>query len=283
VAHFKDRVKYWEIYNEPNIFFWNGPKELYPVLVKKCCAAIKETDPEATVLAISTSGIDRAFIKKCLQADAPFDVLTVHPYRNKLNDSGFVREMRDVAALVGNRPVWITEMGWPTQIGGTTERTQASLLSRCYLSAVASGACQNISWYDFRDDGNDPFYNESNFGVLYEDMRPKPGYRALATLCHTFAKASPTLVETGSKDLFAVRAGDAWAFWCLRAPASLSFRCADDADIRNLMGEPVKPERKGRKTTLALTPENPVFVQGALKRLHWDRPKIGEEADVVAF
>src|SRR5690606_28249451 len=42
VGHFKDRVKHWEIYNEPNIFFWQGPKELYPVLMRKCYTAIKE-------------------------------------------------------------------------------------------------------------------------------------------------------------------------------------------------------------------------------------------------
>ena len=63
----------------PNIFFWEGPKELYPLLVKKCYAAIKEEDPEAQVLAISTSGIERKFIARVLEAGAPFDVLGIHP------------------------------------------------------------------------------------------------------------------------------------------------------------------------------------------------------------
>ncbi len=49
VEHFKDRIKYWEVYNEPNIFFWQGPKELYPELVKRCYSAIKSIDPDAKV------------------------------------------------------------------------------------------------------------------------------------------------------------------------------------------------------------------------------------------
>jgi hypothetical protein len=29
VQHYKKEIKQWEIWNEPNIFFWQGPKDLY--------------------------------------------------------------------------------------------------------------------------------------------------------------------------------------------------------------------------------------------------------------
>ena len=185
VAHYKDRIHYWEIWNEPNIFFWNGPKELYPVLLKRACAAIKKVDPGANILGCSTSGIDTPFIRRVMDADAPFDILTIHPYRGSLDDGGFMEELRGVRKLVGGRPVWITEMGWPTQIGGVSELEQARLLSRCYLCAAAVGGSPTVSWYDFREDGTDPFYNENHFGAVRYDLAPKAAYRALATVCNT--------------------------------------------------------------------------------------------------
>lgn len=287
VRHFKDRVKHWEIYNEPNIFFWNGPKELYPVLMERCYAAIKVEDPKATVLAISTAGIDRKFIRQCLDAKAPFDILTIHPYRSKLIDRGFMQELRETAELVGGRPVWITEMGWPTHVDGVDQRTQAQMLARSYLSAIASGACQNISWYDFRNDGNDPFYNESNFGVLYSDMAPKPAYRALASVCRLLPSGKPRLLDDFGKDVLVLEMGKSLAVWAPAKEATLKFSAGKGTfRIINLMGEELNPPRDGKEYILNLQPGSPVFLTGAkvtkMKRI--DRETQGkEDKDLVRF
>jgi len=270
VHHFKDRVKHWEIYNEPNIFFWEGPKEMYPVLVKKCYSAIKREDPEAQVLAVSTSGIDRKFIGRVLEAGAPFDVLTVHPYRPRLADAGFMRELQDTAKLVEDRPVWITEMGWSTQIGGTDERNQAQLLARTYLCAVASGACQNVSWYDFRNDGGDPFYNEENFGVLSQDFIPKPAYRALATLCRNLIDGKPAYRKRiEGKGVFVLRMGNATAVWTNER--DLTIRCAYSEDgfkAMNLMGEEINLGiREKKHITIPLRADCPIFLLGQHVRI----------------
>lgn len=265
VRRYKDRIKHWEVYNEPNIFFWQGPKELYPDLLKACYAAIKEEDPEALVLGISTAGIDTAFIEQCLEAQAPFDILTIHPYRGRFVEETFVSELRHAADLVGGRPVWITEMGWSTQAGGVDERAQAQLLARCYLSAVASGACQNVSWYNFRCDGDDPFYNEHNFGVLRTDLTPKPGYRALATVCNLLSDGPPRPREDFGPDVYALEAGGAVALWTATATVAVECRMAagETAAVFNLMGERVEPDRDGEILRLVLRPGCPVFVTGA--------------------
>jgi hypothetical protein len=264
VRHFKDRVKHWEVYNEPNIFFWHGPKELYPVLLTRCYAAIKEEDPEAEVLGISTAGIDTAFIQRCLDADAPFDILTIHPYRGVLDEGQFISQLRSTAEQVGGRPVWITEMGWSTQIGNVSEREQAQLLARCYLGAVASGACQNVSWYDFRNDGNDPFYNESNFGVLYRDFRPKPAYRALATVCRTLAEGEPQARENFGEGVYGLTTDNATALWTGEKPATVACRVTDGAPTaHNLMGDLLELKRAGDTLSLALEPGAPILVVGA--------------------
>lgn len=266
VRRFKGRIRHWEVYNEPNIFFWQGPKELYPVLLRRAYEAIKEEDPQAQVLGCSTAGIDQRFIQMCLEAGAPFDVLTIHPYREQLEEGGFLQELRQVAALVGGRPVWITEMGWATHVGGVSEREQARQLARCYLTAVASGACSNISWYDFRDDGTDPFYNEHNFGVVRRDFSPKPAYRALATL----ARLLPQAREAGQVEMgegvwcfrYATALGPAYALWTgetrclalrLRGPAPTAV---------NLMGESLPLPPSPQEAWLVLPARTPLLLRG---------------------
>lgn len=267
VRHFKDRVKHWEIYNEPNIFFWNGPKELYPVLMKRAYAAIKEEDPEATVLAISTAGIDKGFIQRCLDAGAPFDVLTVHPYRQWLNEETFMRELAEVSEQVSGRPVWITEMGWSSQVRNVSEREQAELLARCYLASVASGACGNVSWYDFRNDGNNAFYNEENFGVLYADQSPKPAYRALSTVCHGLGSGEPRRVECSAEGVYALEMGGTLAVWTpgaspLREVVVRGRVDGDGLRVVNLMGDAIEAKAGWRGVRLVLRGGSPVFVKG---------------------
>ena len=119
VERYRRDIQYWEVYNEPNIFFWQGPRDMYAELLKRAYAAIKKVHPQAQVLGCSTAGIDQDFIRRTIELGAPFDILTIHPYRSRLDDRQFVAELRQVADLARRddgavRPVWITEMGWGT-------------------------------------------------------------------------------------------------------------------------------------------------------------------------
>lgn len=196
VGRYRDRIKQWEIWNEPNIFFWQGPKELYAELLIKSYRAIKEVDPTAEVLGISTAGIDFKFIERMLAKQTPFDVLTIHPYRKVLDDQAFIDDLKKVSDLVKlpdgrRRPVWLTEMGWATHVAHhvlgqdfqpSPQRVQAELIARSYLCSLVSGVEPRTFWYDFRNDGEDPFYFEHNMGIVHRDFRPKPAYQAFATL-----------------------------------------------------------------------------------------------------
>lgn len=200
VNHYKNEIHQWEIWNEPNIFFWQGPAEMYAELLMKSYVAIKDVDASAQVLGISTSGIDFDFIQKMEDLQAPFDVLTIHPYRSKLVESEFISELKkasDMAVLPGGRrrPVWITEMGWTTytphnswvQEGflATPLREQAELIVRTYLSCIISGIDPKVFWYDLRNDGTDPHNFEDNIGIMYKDFSPKPAYIAYSTMTRT--------------------------------------------------------------------------------------------------
>jgi hypothetical protein len=196
VTRYQKEIKQWEIWNEPNIFFWDGPKDLYAELLIKSYAAIKEIDPSAKVLGLSTAGIDYKFISRMLDLKTPFDILTIHPYRSQLNDSAFIDDLKRVSDVVKlpdgrRRPVWLTEMGWATHtphntlrqdFAANTLRAQAELIARSYLCAIVSGVEPRTFWYDFRNDGDDPIYFEHQLGIVYNDFRPKPAYVAYATL-----------------------------------------------------------------------------------------------------
>jgi hypothetical protein len=196
VRRYKDRIRQWEIWNEPNIFFWQGPKELYAEMLKKSFAAVKEEDPSGQVLGISTAGIDFGFIAEMLKLGTPFDVLTIHPYRKYLDDAAFIADLQKVSDQVRmpdgtRRPVWLTEMGWATHVPHhvlrqdfepVTQRVQAELIARTYLCSIVSGVEPRTFWYNFRNDGDDPFYFEHTLGTIRSDGRPKPSYVAYATL-----------------------------------------------------------------------------------------------------
>ena len=117
VTRYKGRIHHWEIWNEPNIFFWQGPKEMYTDLLKRCYQMIKEIDPEIQVLGLSTAGIDFDFIETNVKKEAPFDILTIHPYRSILVEDVFIEDLQKADKLVQltngtHRPIWNTEMGW---------------------------------------------------------------------------------------------------------------------------------------------------------------------------
>ncbi|MCX8155249.1 MAG: beta-galactosidase [Verrucomicrobiae bacterium] len=196
VRRYGKDIKQWEIWNEPNIFFWQGPKEMYAELLKRSYAAIKELDPQAEVLGLSTAGIDYKFIDQMLALQAPFDILTIHPYRRVLKDTEFIADLKKASDKVmlpdgRRRPVWLTEMGWATftphntlrqDFVPTTLRAQAELIARSYLCAIVSGVEPRTFWYNFRNDGEDPIYFEHQMGIVHRDFRPKPAYRAYAVL-----------------------------------------------------------------------------------------------------
>ncbi|MBQ6620569.1 MAG: beta-galactosidase [Thermoguttaceae bacterium] len=126
VSRYKDRIRYWEIWNEPNLqqfWFFEPNAEEYTKLLVESSRIIHEIDPDLKVVYGGTSGIPYKFIEESFAAGAceAFDVMNIHPYRNGLASVGtedrFVYEIDLTRELmerygVGDKPIWITEMGW---------------------------------------------------------------------------------------------------------------------------------------------------------------------------
>lgn len=200
----KAGIHTWEIWNEPNITSFWAPEpnpEEYARLLIASYKTIKRVDPRATVLGCSLAGPNGPrsrkpyeFVEAVLKLGGgqAMDAISIHPYRQPRTpeESGYVEDLQaisDLTAKYGRRlPMWITEIGWPTDPAGSSESRSAQLLVRSYALALAQGV-QNIAWYDYRDDGVDPSYNEHHFGILYNDLTPKPSYFAFRTLATELA------------------------------------------------------------------------------------------------
>ena len=183
-------VRHFEIWNEPNAsMFWKPQPdpEDYAKLLEAAYKSCKDADPGSTVLGCSTSGTDIDFIGGVLAAGGGrfMDAISFHPYCQPLPpEQRLLDDIARLKALAPEKPLWITEIGYPTHAGaaGVHEETQANYLVRTFLLARSSPAVERVFWYDFQNDGDDRAEGDFNFGVVRRDNTPKPSYGAFKTM-----------------------------------------------------------------------------------------------------
>jgi len=207
VAHFRGRINYWEVWNEPNLgLFWQpspDPKA-YAALLRVASAAVRETDPDAKVLfgGLAGGGLDFllrggrvwGYLEDVLAADPGIlnavDIMSIHPYTlvqyaapEKRNGCGFEKMMQEMRRLLdenggGEMPIWLTEYGWHNTpestrpFLGVSEQEQAVYLVRASALALAHGAGMLMP-YSYMDKGDDPTEKEHHFGQYYCDSQPE--------------------------------------------------------------------------------------------------------------
>ena len=193
--HFSGRKIIWEIWNEPNIQFWQ-PKpdaQQYASLALATCKAIRETEPHATIVAPATSGFPWGLIETLFESGALeyLDAVSVHPYRNyseppesATEDYAKLRALIDryaPAAKKNKLPILSGEWGYATHNKGLSLEKQAAFAARQQLANLLNNVPLSI-WYDWKDDGDDPNEREHNFGTVLPDLKLKPAYIAIQTL-----------------------------------------------------------------------------------------------------
>ena len=85
VERYKDKIKYWEIWNEPNHRnYWGAPPDGkdYGKLLNLTASLIKEIDPEAIIIGGSMAGINPGFTEDFLSAGNAelVDIISYHNY-----------------------------------------------------------------------------------------------------------------------------------------------------------------------------------------------------------
>lgn len=193
-------IKYWELWNEPNLAGSGYESGLYEVrdfvrLLEVGNAAAKAADPEATIVMGGMASIwgeppsphnydyfEYLDIVGELGGWDHVDIIAIHPYRPDSPEGDLERrqgaptmdfrvELQHLDELLiryGAKPVWLTEMGWSTNSiwPGVDEDTQAFFLVRSYLLAISHPSIEKVFWYTFRSDTipeapyESPVYNE---------------------------------------------------------------------------------------------------------------------------
>ncbi|HEX6506689.1 MAG TPA: cellulase family glycosylhydrolase, partial [Chloroflexota bacterium] len=182
--HFRGRITYWQIWNEPNTEqFWQPFPVAgdYATLVTAASRAIRRADPNAHVVLAGVSGMDLSFVRDVAARTHAFDVVAVHPYRS-LPEPSFAGQVSSLRTL--RHPVWFSEIGWAAGDGcdGCYDETeQARYLVRFYTLAAAAGI-QRVFWYDLRDDVQSTTNPEAHFGLVRRDLSAKPAFTAYALL-----------------------------------------------------------------------------------------------------
>ena len=268
-TRYRNSIRVWEIWNEPNIHFWEGTDADYFKLLDMSIAALKSVDPELRAAGCSTAGVDIPYLAAAVTNVASFQDFALHPYTSNSNEDWLLSNIRKVDALKPGAKQWLTEMGGYTGCGGeyTTERTQGILILRQYLAYAASGCVGATFLYDLVNDGDEQGYKEKNFGILRQDFSPKPSYRALAMLGRTFVSGSIVHKEKklpDGKRIHLYRQGKAKILLTdsptrIRVPYS-----SKDGTPTNLMGETLVPQEDSSGRWLELDDLTPVVFHDKL-------------------
>lgn len=196
-SRYRGQVDTWEIWNEPdNELFWQPKPDpaAYSELLKQAAVAIRRANPQAKILIGGINPFDMTFLQTVQAQGAwgSFDILNLHPYVDPLgpedgNIAASADAARSLAREYGEKPIWVTELGWSSgpgdrdKRGVTDEQQQADYLARSMVLLWASGV-ERVFWYTLKDDLANP-YGLVALGTGRADYsRMKPAYYAFRTL-----------------------------------------------------------------------------------------------------
>ena len=190
-----------EIWNEPDHRYLVSDDQArdYARLVRAAYPAIKTERPSLTVIAGATAGANAEFVRELYRhgVRGHLDALSIHPYSGdrpasatatggdrRWSMASGVPWVRQVMLANGDTsPMWLSEFGWATcQDRGdrcVDERTQAEFTRSAWKTIAGFGYVLGASQYSMRDNGSDPRSREENFGLLRDDLSPKPALGAL--------------------------------------------------------------------------------------------------------
>jgi len=221
---YRDRVSYFQIWNEPNGNEEWGKKDVDPeAYTELLCLAygrIKEVNPEATILAgaltptLAMDGRnmnDLIFLQRMYLAGAGdcFDILSAQGYglwsgpsdqrlRPTVINYPHHLLIRDIMVQNGDahKPIWLSEMGWnavPIDLtatyGRVSEEQQARYAVEAYQRAQREWPWIGVVNYWFFKRPSDSERDQSwyYFRLMEPDFQPLPAFDALAE----YATSSP--------------------------------------------------------------------------------------------
>jgi len=223
----------YEVWNEEdeNGFWLNGPQPAaYTALLKAAYPAIKNADPAATVLVGGLVANDFDFLEQLYAngAKGSFDAVGVHtdtaclttdPREYYREPSGRIgrysftgyREVRATMLAHGDdKPVWMTELGWPTitttctrggragtKAAGVTPAEQADFLTKAYGCLANDPYVPYAAWFSLSDVQTGSPDDSLNLGLMNDAFARKPAFAAFQAAAGAAPIACGGVMDSG--------------------------------------------------------------------------------------
>ncbi|MGF6822457.1 hypothetical protein M2317_001361 [Microbacterium sp. ZKA21] len=238
---------------------------------------VKPAHPDLPLVTGSTALYDRDWFVGFWQAGGMpvTDVASYHPYESWIDRdadliAGTVQQsIADMQEVAGEtRPVWVTEMGFPTHYDGVTAAEQGQMMVRNEALAFANGV-EKYFWYDLVNDTPDLAAGEANFG-LYENgpradvvaLAPKPGAFAQALMITQIRDRGFLADEsddTSSVQVFGTGDDELRVAWAKDADVQRAFASDVALSVTDLSGHTELVQPVDGQVTVALG-ASPVFI-----------------------
>jgi len=222
VSRYRGRIRYYQIWNEPNIYPEWGDQPVDPAayteLLRIGYLRAKEADPDCVIIAAGLAQTieqgprnlsDLTFLEAMYAAGAGawFDVMGAQTYGlwtgpqdqrlgHERTNFARVQLLRDVMVRNGDasKPIWATEVGWnaaPLSLGSfpyglVTEERQAEYTVRAYQRAQEEWPWLGVMNYWFFRRPSDAERDQAwyYFRMLEPDFTALPVYAAMANLAN---------------------------------------------------------------------------------------------------
>jgi hypothetical protein len=213
VRRYRDKIQYWEFWNEPNIGYWRPNVESrderaakgreYGRALCPVADAVHELDPQAKVIFGGTSEIDAPFALAALsECPSKVDVMAYHTYpgygRNEPPEAQDALEGADlfreavlrVPGVQRNLEFWENEWNTMPMWKNSNESVQARYLPRFFLQALAAGVKPFFWEFVTGTDGNEDDQTGLLHGETYaaNAFRPREAYRTFQVTAALFGQ-----------------------------------------------------------------------------------------------
>ena len=189
-ARYKGRVKFWEMFNEPD-HDWGREHPLrapgYAEVARQTAADLRELDPSAQFMSAGFCCFDHK-IMGTFQRDAMaacwrvFDLHCFHGHGQYAHYRGVIDDkLLPMRKELGITIPWYANETALTMSNGTGEKTQAEALVKKLLFSWSRGA-KGYTWYNMRGKGENPLEGEHGYGMLTMRLDPRAVYCAWNTL-----------------------------------------------------------------------------------------------------
>ncbi len=229
VNRYKDRIKTWELWNEPDIeIYWQGSVKEFAEFIKVGADAVKKADPSSKVV-LGGLAYDPNFLLQLFRDNglSPYiDIVNCHNYyetwhRHSIESiTEYINEITDIIWRYGNKQsLWMAEVGYSTFRKGArvsesfsayydyehTPEYQAVELFKTLTLAVSTEKLSAITWYELKDlppsegviGDND---NNRFLGVAYPDWKDKPAAKSLEFFNSLFSSAYKSIDDKVTLD-----------------------------------------------------------------------------------